>query len=683
MTNISKFCCGLASDTDALRYRRVTGPRKPVVVWNCTRVCNLKCRHCYAASRGTGVPPVQDKTELSTSEAKAMIDDLASFGCPVLLFSGGEPCLRPDLVELMAHAKARGIRVVLSTNGTLITEELAARFAAVGLDYVGVSVDGLPATHDAFRGVPGAFERSLEGVRKAKAAGIKVGFRMTISRGNAAEIPAVFDLMKREGVNRACFYHLVYSGRGSSMVSEDLAHEGTRAAVRTIMDETKAWFAAGGHPEVLTVDNHADGPFVYLELLKENPARAAEVMELLKMNRGNSSGNGIGCVSWDGEVYADQFWRHFSFGNVRARKFSELWSDVSGATEQSELMRRLKDKCPHVKGRCATCRWLSVCGGNFRVRAEAVTGDVWSPDPACYLTDEEIANPGERASCPFGAGKRSTESCSGCAVTLLNGRDARSPGDARSPALRAIEFQDVIAETSKGFFSRLSPTDAHERNLPHWGQDRTLVFITFRLADSLPRDVLLKWQAERESWLKVHPLPWDDETRLEYASTFPDRMEKWLDTGAGACVLRRADCRRVVEEAIEFFNDASTGERASCPFGAGKRSGESCSGCAVTLLNGRDARSPGDARKSRYRLHAYIVMPNHVHVLMELKERGDLSGILHSWKSFTAKAINRILDKKGEVWQSEFFDRLIRNAQHYEEVLTYIRHNADAVNGAA
>lgn len=214
---------------------------------------------------------------------------------------------------------------------------------------------------------------------------------MTLSRGNCAEIPDVFALMKREKIDRACFYHLVYAGRGSALRNEDLSAEDCRRTVRAIMDETKAWFSAGGRPEILTVDNHADGPFVYLELLKENPNRAAEVLELLKMNQGNSSGNGIGCVSWDGEVYADQFWRHFSFGNVRQRKFSEIWSDTSGTTPASALMAKLKDKRPHVKGRCATCRWLDVCGGNFRVRAEAATGDLWASDPACYLTDEEIA----------------------------------------------------------------------------------------------------------------------------------------------------------------------------------------------------------------------------------------------------------------------------------------------------
>ena len=391
MIGISKLYCGAVEVSDVLRYGRrsaalpshllqFSADKKPVVVWNCTRACNLKCRHCYA---GNGEEGSGTRNEMSGDEARTMIDDLASFGCPVLLFSGGEPCLRPDLVDLMGYAKDRGMRVVLSTNGTLITSELAARFASVGLSYVGVSLDGLKPTHDLFRGVSGAFEQALAGIRNAKAAGIKVGLRMTLNRGNWREVPAIFDLMKREGIDRACFYHLVYAGRGSALIGEDLSHAECRAVVRTIMDETKAWFAEGGRPEILTVDNHADGPFVYLELLKEDPARAAEVLELLKMNRGNSSGNGIGCVSWDGEVYADQFWRHRSFGNVRRRRFSEIWQD--------EEMRPLKDKRPFVKGRCATCRWLDVCGGNFRVRAEAATGDLWAPDPACYLTDGEIA----------------------------------------------------------------------------------------------------------------------------------------------------------------------------------------------------------------------------------------------------------------------------------------------------
>ena len=396
MIGISKLYCGSVEPSDVLRYKRqskelpsgllqFSKDKKPVVVWNCTRTCNLKCEHCYAQSDG------HRYDQLSTEEAKVMIDDLAAFGAPVLLFSGGEPTMRPDLLELMHYAKSKGMRVVISTNGTLITPELAKQFAEVGLSYVGVSFDGDPETHDKFRGVQGSFDRALQGLKNAQAEGIKVGLRFTINKHNWREINDIFDLMQREGINRACFYHLVYSGRGSEMIDEDLNHEESRQAVRLIMDRTKQWFDEGGTPEILTVDNHADAPFVYMELLKENPERAEKVMQLLQWNQGNSSGNGIGCISWDGEVYADQFWRHYSFGNVKDRPFSEIWSDVSRTDERSELMFRLKDKRPFVKGRCADCRWLDVCGGNFRVRAEAATGDLWASDPACYLTDEEVA----------------------------------------------------------------------------------------------------------------------------------------------------------------------------------------------------------------------------------------------------------------------------------------------------
>ena len=396
MIGISKLYCGAVEPGDVLRYDRDSSKlpsellqfsrdKKPVVVWNCTQRCNLKCVHCYAQSEDKDY-----RNEMTTDEAKVMIDDLSSWGAPVLLFSGGEPTLRKDLVELMRYAKSKGMRVVISTNGTQITPEKAAQYAEVGLSYVGVSLDGGRETHDKFRGIPGSFDKAIEGIRNARAAGIKVGLRMTVNKRNWQDINELFDVMEAEDIPRACFYHLVYAGRGSELMKEDLDHEETRKAVRLIMDRTKDMFDRGLEPEVLTVDNHADGPFLYMEMLKEDPERAADVLQLLQWNQGNSTGNGIGCVSWDGEVYADQFWRHFSFGNVRNRPFSEIWTDVSGDTEASELMKRLKDKRPYVKGRCAECTWLQICGANFRVRAEAATGDLWNPDPACYLTDEEI-----------------------------------------------------------------------------------------------------------------------------------------------------------------------------------------------------------------------------------------------------------------------------------------------------
>ncbi|MDL2329737.1 12,18-didecarboxysiroheme deacetylase [Desulfosarcina sp. OttesenSCG-928-A07] len=391
MIGISKLYCGTVEPSDALRYGRHSAAlpshllqfskdKRPVVVWNVTRRCNLNCIHCYAHATPEAVAD-----ELSTAEGKALIADLAAFGAPVMLFSGGEPLVRKDLPELAAHAVEKGMRAVISTNGTLITPDMARTLKSIGLSYVGISLDGMEAINDEFRGVPGAYAKALSGIRNCQDAGIKVGLRFTINRFNADEIPAIFDLLETMDIPRVCFYHLVYAGRGSDMVKADLSLEDTRKAVDLIIDRTRDLHERGLPKEVLTVDNHADGPYLYLRLCKETPDRADKVLELLQMNEGNSSGRGIGCVSWNGDVHADQFWRHHSFGNVRNRPFSQIWTDPDDA-----LLLQLKDKKQYVKGRCATCRWLDVCGGNFRVRAEAVHGDVWAPDPACYLTDAEI-----------------------------------------------------------------------------------------------------------------------------------------------------------------------------------------------------------------------------------------------------------------------------------------------------
>ena len=394
MIGISKLYCGTVEPSDALRYSRQSKDlpshllqfsidKNPVVVWNITRQCNLKCVHCYAHAKAT-----LQENELTNAEGRRLIDDLSNMGVPVLLFSGGEPLMRPDMPELAEYAVQKGMRAVISTNGTLITRDIAQKLKNIGLSYVGISLDGMRDINDRFRGVEGAFDMALAGIQNCQEAGIKVGLRFTVNRYNVNEIPAIFDLLEEREIPRICFYHLVYAGRGSEMVKDDLSLEDTRKAVDLIIDRTRRLHDAGKPKEVLTVDNHADGPYIYLRLLREDPKRAAEVMELLKMNEGNNSGRGIGCVSWDGEVHADQFWRHHSFGNVRLRPFSEIWNDLS-----DPLMKGLKNKKEYVKGRCAECRWLSICGGNFRVRAEATTGDVWAPDPACYLTDEEISGP--------------------------------------------------------------------------------------------------------------------------------------------------------------------------------------------------------------------------------------------------------------------------------------------------
>ncbi|NLD35963.1 MAG: 12,18-didecarboxysiroheme deacetylase [Desulfatiglans sp.] len=391
MIGISKLYCGTVEPSDALRYGRHSSKlpshllqfskdKKPVVVWNITRACNLNCMHCYAHATLKSI-----EKELSTDQAKVVLDDLATFGAPVVLFSGGEPLVRPDLTELASYAVGKGMRAVISTNGTLITKEKAGELKKIGLSYVGVSLDGMEEVNDRFRKKEGAFRAAIKGIENSLEAGLKVGLRFTISKLNMDQVGYIFDLLENMEIPRVCFYHLVYAGRGSELISQDLSHAESREVVDLIIDRTRDLHDRGKPKEILTVDNHADGPYVYLRMLKEKNPRSSEVLELLKMNEGNSSGRGIGCISWDGAVHADQFWRHHSFGNVLERPFSEIWTDMT-----DPLMSKLKDKKKYVTGRCSRCKWLDICAGNFRVRAEAATGDLWAPDPACYLTDEEI-----------------------------------------------------------------------------------------------------------------------------------------------------------------------------------------------------------------------------------------------------------------------------------------------------
>ncbi|MGA2496974.1 MAG: radical SAM protein [Tepidisphaeraceae bacterium] len=369
--------------------------RRPIVVWNLTRTCNLKCVHCYTDSDACAYPD-----ELTTDQAKAVLDDLAEFKVPAVLFSGGEPLVRKDIFELAAYARAKDLHVVASTNGTLITREIAQRLKDLQFAYVGLSLDSaIPAVHDEFRGMQGAFERTMKGFRHCIEVGQKVGLRLTLTRHTADNLDKLFDLIEREGIDRACFYHLCPSGRGKSLL--DLAPEKARQAVDTIITRTHDLLARGRRVEILTVDNHCDGPYLYLRMLRENNPRARQVLDMLRWNGGGrySSGVGISNIDFTGEVHADQFSMFRSFGNVKQRKFSEIWQDVT-----NPIMAGLKDRLPLLKGRCGTCRFKDACGGSLRARAEVMTGDPWAADPGCYLTDEEIAGQLPAASGPVGVG---------------------------------------------------------------------------------------------------------------------------------------------------------------------------------------------------------------------------------------------------------------------------------------
>lgn len=393
MINISKLYCGADSGSDRLRYghghgqRAAARVRRPIVVWNITRRCNLKCVHCYTDSDES----LADG-ELNGQECRRVIDDLAGFQVPAVLLSGGEPTTRKDLFDLAQYAADKGLRLTLSTNGTLISESMAATIKRVGFTYVGISLDGIGAINDRFRGVEGAFGRAVAGIRHCKAVGQRVGLRMTLTDQNIDHLEAIFDFVEAEDIDRICFYHLVYAGRGGQIRENDLALERTRRAVEYICDRTKRILEAGRSLEVLTVDNHADGPFVLLKLRREGSPLAGDAEELLLRNGGalSSSGVGIGNIDFVGNVHPDQFWMHYTLGNVRQRPFSEIWQDPG-----DPILSGLRNRAEKVHGRCRACRFWSMCGGALRVRADLACGDPWAPDPACYLRDEEVAAQGD------------------------------------------------------------------------------------------------------------------------------------------------------------------------------------------------------------------------------------------------------------------------------------------------
>ena len=389
MISVTKLLFATEYFVDSLRYtdnahKARNGVREgmgPVVVWNSTRTCNLKCRHCYMSSDAK-----KYQNELTTAEAKQFIDDLADFNVPVLLFSGGEPLIRPDFFELADYAAKKGVRPTLSTNGTLITPEVARKIKDIGVGYVGISLDGLREVNDKFRGKAGAFEAAMNGIKNCVAVDQRVGLRFTINHHNIQELENIFDFIEEENINRVCFYHLVYSGRGNQMMDEDVTAEESRRAMDIIIRRTRDFEERGLKKEILTVDNHCDGVYMYLKALQEGKDELAQqIKKYIAMNGGNRSGMAFAEVDPLGYVHPDQFTQHHTFGNVRERKFGDIWQDTT-----NPIMAGLKDRKPLLKGRCSKCKFLDNCNGNFRTRAEARTGDFWESDPSCYLTDEEI-----------------------------------------------------------------------------------------------------------------------------------------------------------------------------------------------------------------------------------------------------------------------------------------------------
>ncbi len=379
MLRISHYLRALAGQSPPPRTSLPGSKQAPVVIWNLLRRCNLTCKHCYATSADSVF-----RDELDTAAALAVIDDLHEAGVKVLILSGGEPLLRDDLFELSAYARARGFFVALSTNGTLISESNIEQIAAANFDYVGVSIDGLEETHDAFRQLVGSYASSMHGIALCRQRGIRVGLRTTLTQENHAQLPQLLDLMREYDVQKFYLSHLNYSGRGKRSRQLDAHQQMSRDAMTLIFERAWADIQAGSLSDFVSGNNDADAILLLQWVHRHLPEHYPQLEHMLHAWGGNASGSGIANIDNTGEVHPDTYWWQHSVGNVRKTPFRTLWLD-----EPDPLLQQLRQHPRAIGGRCSQCRWLDICNGNTRTRAWA-EGDLWGQDPGCYLSDEEI-----------------------------------------------------------------------------------------------------------------------------------------------------------------------------------------------------------------------------------------------------------------------------------------------------
>ncbi len=398
MINLTRLWTGHEQPADGLRYGHgqdavaTARGRRPIVVWNITRTCNLRCVHCYSDSMAARYPG-----ELNWEQMRSVVKDLAAYQVPSLLLSGGEPMIHPRFFDLVDLASDAGLKLTISTNGTLITPEKAAQLKIANVAYVGISLDGIGEVHDQFRGKEGAFKAAVDGFRYCHEVSQKTGLRLTLTRHTVSDIDRILDFIEDQGIQRVCFYHLVPSGRGSAL--QILRPEESRLALDTLITRVEQWHRAGIHRELLTVTQPADGPYLLLRMQRENHPNLETARQLLGWNGGgaNSSGRGIANIDTQGNVHPDQFWQDVQLGNVKRTPFSEIWegrhAPSAARLEEIRSVGLLSTAERQVKmlGRCADCRWFDLCGGGFRTRAAAINGNIWGSDPGCYLSDSEIA----------------------------------------------------------------------------------------------------------------------------------------------------------------------------------------------------------------------------------------------------------------------------------------------------
>jgi radical SAM protein with 4Fe4S-binding SPASM domain len=376
------------------RPQRVNAPF--LVVWDVTHRCNLRCLHCYQDAQKT-LPD-----ELTTEEAREVLDDLADAGVAAVAFSGGEPLMRRDMPELITYAKKKGFFVSLASNGTLIDDPVAGDLASRGLDYIEISLDGMDAAHhDRFRGVSGAFDRSLRGIRACVKAGLDTCIATTVTRDTLDQVPGIHRLGGTLGVSRMMCFNFIPTGRGTTMADRDITPEQREDLLRWILATDRR----GEGPLVLStapqfarvaLEDEAPGgiPVGHFYYGGEIEGKTAALAEFI----GGCGAGRIYCsIEPTGDVQPCVF-LPITVGNLRTASFEQIW-------HTSEVLEHLRSR-DTLKGHCGECQYHLICGG-CRARAWAYYRDLDAPDPGCIrnhdaweaLVGEPMGSALSRSSC--------------------------------------------------------------------------------------------------------------------------------------------------------------------------------------------------------------------------------------------------------------------------------------------
>ena len=346
-----------------------------IAIWNFTNRCNLSCLHCYSKST------LDEVDTLTTEQIKKTMHELKDNGIKFLIFSGGEPLTRKDLFEIADYAKSIGIITYLSSNGLYFKESNIKQIVET-FNYVGVSIDGDEETHDYFRGLKGAFHETLKAVLLANSTGAKVGIRFTVTKDTINSLEYIFDLAEKHNIPKIYISHLVYSGRGLDNLKMDLSKEERRKAVNFILDKAFEYHKDGRDIEIVTGNMEQDAVLFLNRFSKEFPDKAKAMHSRLVKWGGNSAGRKLLNINSEGDVKPDPFFP-LTIGNIIKQNFGDVW-------QGGELLDELRiHPRTQISGICSTCKQIDICNGGSRSRAYAITGDLWSEDPSCYLSEEE------------------------------------------------------------------------------------------------------------------------------------------------------------------------------------------------------------------------------------------------------------------------------------------------------